>query len=145
MKISTKGRYAVRMMIDLAAYDQGTPLKVKEIAKRQDISEKYLEQIIADLNRAGLVKSIRGAKGGYQLALEPKDCTAGMILRAVEGNLSPVDCVGEKPGNCENSTACASMRLWEKLYEAINGVLEHTTLADLLEWHNELQTDQYII
>ena len=90
MKISTRGRYAVRVMLDLATNNTGECVKVKQIAKRQEISEKYLEQIIAILNKAGFVKSVRGAQGGYRLAMDPSSYTIGMILRLTEGSLAPV-------------------------------------------------------
>ena len=92
MKISTKGRYALRLMLDLATEGNGKPVSIKDIAGRQDISEKYLEQIISSLNRAGYVKSVRGSQGGYLLKMDPKEYTVGMILRVTEGSLAPVDC-----------------------------------------------------
>ncbi len=95
MKISTKGRYAVRVMLDLALNNSGECIKVKEIAGRQGISEKYLEQIIAVLHKAGYVKSVRGAQGGYRLAREPEAYTVGMVLRLTEGSLAPVACLEE--------------------------------------------------
>ena len=136
MKISTKGRYAIKLMLDLALYSKGQPVKIKEIAKRQGISEKYLEQIVATLNKAALVKSIRGSHGGY---------TVGRILRTMEGNLSPTDCVGANGWPCENKATCVSLIIWQKLDEAINGVLEGMTLEDLVEWQQNLWTDQYVI
>ena len=145
MRISTKGKSAVKVMMDLATYSHGEPVSVKDIAKRQGISEKYLEQIIAVLNRASLVKSIRGAHGGYILSYSPKEYTAGQILKAVEGDMSSTDCSGENGIACENKGTCASYRLWEKLDTAINDVLEGITLADMLEWQNELMVDQYVI
>lgn len=145
MKISTKGQNAIKLMLDLATYNHGEPVSVKDIAKRQDISEKYLEQIIAMLNKASLVKSVRGAHGGYVLSYPPEKYTVGKILRVVEGDLSPTDCVGENGIDCANKSTCASFRLWKKLDDAVNGVLESITLEDMLEWQNELATDQYVI
>ncbi|MCR4754075.1 MAG: Rrf2 family transcriptional regulator [Lachnospiraceae bacterium] len=142
MWISTKGKNAVKVMIDLGIYIGSDPVKVKDIAKRQDISEKYLEQIIAMLNKAGLVRSIRGAKGGYMLNDSPDKYTAGMILSAVEGDMSVVDGMGEVS---ENLTDIVSNRLWEKLDESVREVLDKVTLADLLEWHEAMFTDQYSI
>ena len=101
MKISTKGRYALRLMLDLAMNDTGSPVSLKDVAKRQGISDKYLEQIISVLNRAGYVKSVRGAQGGYMLRKEPEDYTVGMILRLTEGSLAPVSCIEEDEVNCE--------------------------------------------
>lgn len=145
MRISTKGQNAIKLMLDLATYSVGEPVKLKDIAKRQRISEKYLEQIIALLHKAGLVKSIRGAHGGYALYYMPEKYTVGQILRAAEGNLAPTDCVGENGAPCENKATCASFRLWEKLDNAISDVLESITLADMVDWQNELATDQYVI
>ena len=145
MKISTRGKNAIKLMLDLATYYQGEPVKVKDIARRQNISEKYLEQIIAVLNKATLVKSIRGAHGGYVLTSPPEKYTVGQILKTVEGNMAPTDCFGENGTPCENKATCVSYRLWEKLDDAINGVLETITLANLLEWQNEIAADQYMI
>ena len=100
LKISTKGRYALRLMIDLAINDEGKCIRIKDIAKRQEISEKYLEQIISTLNKAGFIKSIRGPQGGHRLAKHPKEYTVGMILRLTEGSLSPVACVDDEINQC---------------------------------------------
>lgn len=145
MRISTRGQNAIKLMLDLAAYDNGEPVKLKDIAKRQNISEKYLEQIVSVLQKAALVKSFKGAHGGYMLQYPPKEYTVGYILKTVEGNMAPTDCVGENGVICENMGTCASHRLWQKLYTAINDVLEGITLADMLEWQNELWADQYVI
>ena len=112
MKISTKGRYALRIMIDLAMNAGESPVRVKDIASRQNISEKYLEQIIALFNKAGYVKSIRGAQGGYLLTREPGEYTVGMILRLAEGSIAPVSCVGADAESCEKRGACVSAMLW---------------------------------
>ena len=109
MKMSTKGRYALRLMLDLATYNEsGQPISIKDISKRQAISEKYLEQIIAILNKGGLVQSIRGAQGGYLLRLKPADITVGMILRLTEGDLAPVQCVSEGAECCEKASTCVT-------------------------------------
>ena len=144
MKISTKGRYALRLMLDLAIYNTGEPVSLKDVAKRQNISEKYMEQIISVLSKAGYVRGIRGAQGGYLLSREPKDYTVGMILRLTEGDLAPVACVGENSIECERRNACVTVRVWEKLYDAISDVVDNFTLQDLVDWNNE-QTDQYMI
>lgn len=145
MRISTKGKNAIKLMLDLGTYYNGKPVKLKDIAKRQNISDKYLEQIVALLHKAALVKSVRGAHGGYVLNYPPEQYTVGQILKAVEGDLSPADCVGENGTLCENKGICVSFRLWEKLDTAINDVLQGITLADMLEWQNELLADQYVI
>jgi len=137
MKISTKGRYALRLMLDLATNETGEPVRLKEIANRQQISEKYLEQIISVFNKAGYVRSIRGAQGGYLLQNEPKEYTVGMILRLIEGDLAPVSCVGADNEECTRKGACTTTRIWEKLNDAINSVIDNITLADLMEWQNE--------
>lgn len=133
MKISTKGRYAVRVMTDLALHDTGQYCKVKEIAKRQGISEKYLEQIIAVLNKAGYVKSVRGAKGGYRIAKDPKEVTVGMILRLTEGTLAPVACLEKEADECCRCSICETLGVWKDLQEAINRVVDGVTIADLME------------
>lgn len=145
MKISTRGRNAIKLMLDLATYDNGEPIKLRDIARRQNISEKYLEQIVSVLQKASLVKSFKGAKGGYTLQYAPEKYTVGYILKTVEGNMTPVDCIGENGSICENCSTCVSHRLWDMLYTAINDVLEGITLADMLEWQKELWVDQYVI
>lgn len=136
MKVSTKGRYALRLMLDLAANDSGTPIRLKDAACRQNISEKYLEQIISILNKAGYVRSIRGPQGGYLLSRPPKEYTAGMILRLAEGNLSPVDCV-EQPGSCGQASGCATRLLWQKVNDAVSDVVDQVTLEDLVNWQKK--------
>ena len=133
MKISTKGRYAVRVMLDLALNNNGECIKVKEIAARQGISEKYLEQIIAVLNKAGYVKSVRGAQGGYRIAKDPADYTVGMILRLTEGSLAPVACLEDGADICERCDTCETLEVWQELYNAVNKVVDGVTIADLVE------------
>lgn len=137
MKISTKGRYAVRVMLDLALHNSGECIKVKEIAARQGISEKYLEQIIAVLNKAGYVKSVRGAQGGYRIAKNPKDYTVGMILRLTEGSLAPVACLEDGADICERCDTCETLEVWQELYDAVNKVVDGVTIADLVERRNK--------
>lgn len=136
MTVSTKGRYALRIMLDLADHI-GETIKLKDIAARQGISEKYMEQIIAVLNKAGYVRSTRGAQGGYQLVNPPAAYTVGMILRLTEGNLAPVDCLSPSGVACDRSYQCASVVVWQKIYEAVNNVIDDMTLADLLEIERE--------
>ncbi len=133
MKISTKGRYAVRVMLDLALNNTGECIKVKDIAARQGISEKYLEQIIAILNKAGYVKSVRGAQGGYRIARDPGEYTVGMILRLTEGSLAPVACLEDGYGVCERCDTCETLEVWKELHTAINQVVDGVTIADLVE------------
>lgn len=144
MKISTKGRYALRLMLDLAMNNTGEPVRIKEISARQEISDKYLEQIISILNKAGYVKSIRGPQGGYRLAREPEKYTVGMILRLTEGSLAPVPCLDDEINSCNRQDACVTLRLWKMLNEAISDVVDEVTLADLVEWQNQI-SDNYVI
>lgn len=144
MKISTKGRYGLRLMTDLAVYhDQGL-IPLKEIAARQEISEKYLEQIMMQLNRSGLVRSVRGAQGGYMLAKPPEDITVGAVLRVLEGSLCPVDCVDET-GDCPRMARCATIGVWTRLREAVESVVDHTTLSDLAEEFRRKNPPDYSI
>lgn len=144
MKISTKGRYALRLMIDIAVNSADKPVSIKEIAARQDISDKYLEQIISVLNSAGFVRSIRGSQGGYVLRKTPSEYTVGMILRLTEGSLAPVACVEEDAVYCDRQETCATVEVWRRLNDAINGVVDNITLADLLEWQNNNQENYTI-
>ncbi|MCH5266220.1 MAG: RrF2 family transcriptional regulator [Lachnospiraceae bacterium] len=137
MKISTRGRYALRLMLDLALNDSGTPLRIKQIAQRQDISDKYLEQIVSILNKARYVQSIRGPQGGYLLTKKPEEYTVGMILRLTEGSLAPVDCVEAEFPSCEKMEDCVTSIVWKKMNDAINDVIDNITLADLMAWQIE--------
>ncbi len=133
MMISTKGRYALRTMLDLALNDEGDYIPLRDIAERQDISVKYLEQIISSLSHAGFVRSVRGTGGGYRLAKKPEEYTVGMILRLTEGSLAPVACLEFEQNSCPRAADCITLGVWEKLYDAINGVVDNITLADLLD------------
>ncbi|MBO5237693.1 MAG: Rrf2 family transcriptional regulator [Lachnospiraceae bacterium] len=137
MKISTKGRYALRLLIDLATNYEGEPIRLKDVAERQDISIKYLEQIISTLNKAGYVKSVRGAQGGYVLVKKPKDYTVGMILRLTEGSLAPVACIEDKEMTCERMQNCVTIKVWEKINDAVNNVVDNITLQDLVDWQSQ--------
>lgn len=145
MKISTKGRYALRLMLDLAMNTSEEPVSLKSVAQRQGISDKYLEQIISVLNRAGYVKSIRGAQGGYLLRKTPEEYTVGMILRLTEGSLSPVSCIDEESeSGCDRQESCVTLILWKKINDAISSVVDHTTLQDLVDWQRE-KNGNYVI
>ena len=144
MKISTKGRYALRLMLDLALNNTGDPVRVKDIAARQEISDKYLEQIISTLNKAGYVRSIRGPQGGYRLTKSPEQYTVGMILRLTEGSLAPVVCLDEEENTCDRQDTCATVQLWKMLNNAISNVVDKVTLADLVEWQ-EAKMNNYVI
>ncbi|MBR4723507.1 MAG: RrF2 family transcriptional regulator [Clostridia bacterium] len=131
MKISTKGRYALRMLSDLAV-NCDRYVSLKEIAERQDISKKYLEQIVPLLNSAGLLKTNRGYQGGYMLSKKPKDCSVGEILRVTEGNLAPVSCLEQSPNQCKRCAECVTLPVWEELYKIICEYLDGITLEDLI-------------
>ncbi len=137
MKISTKGRYALRLMMDIAIYGEDSPVRIRDISERQGISDKYLEQIIANLNKAEYVKSIRGPQGGYQLTMEPQKYTVGMILRLTEGSLAPVACMEEDGISCEKQQGCATFELWKKIDDAVKNVVDNVTLSDLLTWQEQ--------
>jgi Rrf2 family protein len=137
MKISTKGRYALRIMIDLAMNAGESPVRVKDIANRQNISEKYLEQIIALFNKAGYVKSIRGAQGGYKLTREPVEYTVGEILRVTEGSLAPVACLATDENTCENCMDCVTLEIWQCVLDAVNKVVDSITLQYLVDKQKE--------
>lgn len=141
MKISTKGRYALRLMVDLALNNNGENISLKEISARQGISVKYLEQIISMLNRAGYVKSERGSNGGYRLTKKPEEYTVGMILRLTEGSLAPIACVDEDGAGCDRFEQCATFSVWKKLNDAINGVVDNITVADLVLEKKEKMLD----
>lgn len=132
MKISTKGRYALRLMTDLAAHDGEGYVSLKDAAERQEISLKYLEQIAGALSRAGMLQSGRGAQGGYRLSRDPGTYTVGEILRLTEGNLAPVACLAEPENRCERCGECATLDFWTGLYTAVNEYIDRYTLADLL-------------
>lgn len=138
MKISTKGRYALRLMLDIALYGEEAPVRMKDTASRQDISVKYLEQIVSLLVKAGYLKSIRGPQGGYQLMYPAGEYTVGMILRVTEGSLAPVSCLEGDRNGCERSAGCVTLRIWRELKDAVDGVVEKYTLQDLVDWQNEM-------
>lgn len=146
MKISTRGRNAIKFMLDLADHDNGCPVKLKDIAERQNISVKYLEHIASSLHRASLVTSVKGAGGGYLLAGTPSGFTVGQILRVTEGSMAPVECVGTDGAECVRKSKCVSYRIWDRLNTAIDNTLEEITLDDLKSWQKELNpVSDYVI
>lgn len=132
--ITTKGKNALKLMIDLSLYQGDGYIKLRDIANREQISEKYLEQIVSYLHKSRKVKSTRGANGGYRLVKEPKAYTVGEIIKCLEGDLAPTDCVHGGKDSCERKNQCFCYPLWFKLDKAVNDVLEHTTLQDLIDW-----------
>lgn len=131
-------------MLDIAAHDSGEPVRIKEIASRQEISAKYLEQIVAILSKAGYVKSIRGPQGGYRLTRKPEEYSLGDILRLTEGSLAPVECLEGETNQCPRAGECITLLFWKKLDKAIREVTEGYTLEDLLTWQNQAGNN-YII
>lgn len=131
MLVSTKGRYALRVMLELSDHDRDEYVPLSVIAKKQEISEKYLESILVVLSKAGAIDALRGKGGGYRLNRDPKDYTVGGILRLVEGSLAPVACLDCKPNSCARTVECRTLPLWEKLYALIENYLDGVTLADL--------------
>ncbi len=136
MKITTKGRYAIHILYDLAVNGSEHPVSVKEIATRQEISVKYTEQIISILNKAGYVSSSRGFQGGYRLTKPLEEYIIGDVLRLTEGSLAPVECLASGKVDCPKHGQCATIVLWEKVDKAIRDVVDHVTLAELVEWQH---------
>jgi len=131
MKLSTKGRYGIKAMVDLAINYGVEPISIKSISERQNISEYYLEQLFAPLRKANIIKSVRGAQGGYVLNREPKDITTAEIMEVLEGPVEISDCLDEN--TCSNIDCCATSRHWARIKESIDSVLESTTLQDLVD------------
>lgn len=137
MKLSTKGRYGLKAMLDLAVNSTDGHVSLNSIAERQGLSVNYLEQLFASLKKAKLIKSIRGPQGGYMLADSPENISVGDILRALEGSLAPTDCVSEAPGvrRCDNLDRCVTRSVWEKIRDGINNVIDNITLQELIDDH----------
>ncbi len=144
MKISTKGRYALRLMLDLAEHSDGY-IALKDIAERQGLSKKYLEQIVPLLNKADILKTNRGYQGGYRLARSPSEYTVGDILRITEGSIAPVSCLDGDTNTCERSNECASLSVWKGLNEVIEKYLDGITLQDILDNYRAETADEYYI
>ncbi|NLT08359.1 MAG: Rrf2 family transcriptional regulator [Ruminococcus sp.] len=145
MKISTKGRYALRMMYDLALHREDGYISLKDIAERQNISKKYLEQIVPLLNKSGILKTNRGNKGGYMLAKKAEDYSVGDVLRATEGSLAPVACLEIEPNECPRAGECSTLFVWEGLYSAINDYLNNVTLQDIIDKNSGFNGGDYCI
>lgn len=145
MKISTKGRYALRMLYDLAAHREEGYVSLKDIADRQAISKKYLEQIVPLLNKTGLLKTGRGNKGGYMLAKRAEDITVGDVLRATEGSLAPVACLEFEPNDCPRAGECNTLYVWEGLYKVMTEYLDSITIQDIIDKNSNIAGDEYYI
>ena len=145
MMISTKGRYALRVMIDIAVYSNGNYISLKDISARQEISVKYLEQVISLLNKAGFLHSLRGNNGGYKLAKEPSSYTAGDILRAAEGSLAPIACLQDEQNRCSRRDQCTTLSFWEQYYRVITDYVDSVTLQDLADNAKAMAGNDYTI
>ncbi|MGN1124109.1 MAG: RrF2 family transcriptional regulator [Eubacterium sp.] len=145
MKISTKGRYALRLMLDLAEHREEGFVALKDIAKRQDISKKYLEQIVPLLNKSGVLRTTRGYQGGYMLAKAPDQYTVGDILRITEGSLAPVSCLEDEENLCPRAEDCITLGVWKGLNRVINEYLDSITLQTILDQNQSLAGDEYCI
>lgn len=133
MKISTRGRYAIRVMLDLAEHNNGEYIPLMEIAKRQEVSEKYLESIVSVLSKNKFVQALRGKGGGYRLSKSPEEYTMGSILRLMEGSLAPIACLEDESNLCERAAECRTLRMWQGFYKLINEYFDGITLEDLLQ------------
>lgn len=133
MKISTKGRYALRMMLDIACQGEGAVVSLKDISGRQEISVKYQEQIVMQLSRAGFLHSVRGPSGGYRLARKPEEYRIGDILRAIEGSLAPIACLDDDENQCARCDRCQTLWFWKGLDDVISRYVDRFTLRDLME------------
>lgn len=138
MILSTKGRYGLKMMYEFALNYGTGPMSLKEVAAKQQLSETYLEQLIAHLKKAELVKSIRGAQGGYELLRKPEEITVGEIIRTLEGPLAPSDCVLDSEPECTRAGYCVTRLIWEKIMDSINNVIDSITLKDMVNDYYEL-------
>lgn len=145
MKISTKGRYALRMLLDLAEHQNDGFIALKDIAKRQNISKKYLEQIIPVLNRSDVLSANRGYQGGYRLAKSPDKYSVGDILRLTEGSIAPVACLDHDPVECPRRDECITLPLWKGLNKVISDYLDGITLQDILDNQKEMVANDYVI
>ncbi len=133
MMVSTRGRYALRVMLDLCENNDGSYIPLNDIAKRQGISEKYLESVVAVLVKAGFLEGLRGKRGGYRLTKTPEEYSVGSILRLTEKSMAPVACLDCEVNICERKDTCKTLPLWEKLDERVNGYLDGVSLKDLSE------------
>lgn len=137
MKLSTKGRYGVKAMVDLAIHHGTKPISIKSISERQNISEYYLEQLFSTLRKSGLIKSIRGARGGYVLNRAPEEITVAEVMYVLEGPIEISDCL--ENASCSNMECCATRLLWERVKDSLDSVLKSTTLSDMVNDYNNMR------
>lgn len=145
LKISTKGRYALRMMIDLAQNQGDGYVSLKDIANRQEISKKYLEQIVAILNKPDILRTNRGYQGGYRLAKKANEYTVGDILRLTEGGIAPVSCLENSPIICDRADNCITLPVWKGLYRVISEYVDSITLQDIIDKNSDISSFDYVI
>ena len=142
MKISTKGRYALRMMVDIAEHQKDGYVTLKDVALRQGISKKYLEQIALHISQAGMLRAVRGYQGGYMLARPAAEYSVDSILQVVEGSMAPVSCLEQRPNACERCEVCKTPPVWQGLQKLINDYLKGITLEDIVEGRVPVQADR---
>lgn len=142
MMVSTRGRYALRVLIDLAEHNNGSYIPMKDVAKRQEISLKYLERILPTLTKAKLIAGVHGKGGGYQLTRSPEDYTVGEVLRLTEGDLAPVACLSPDAEPCTKAAECRTLKMWQGFYDMTNKYFDGITIADLI---NAESADNYVI
>ena len=145
MRVSTKGRYALRMLVDLAENQEDGYVALKDIAARQSVSKKYLEQIVPILNKTKILHTNRGFQGGYRLAVSPDKCTVGEIIRLTEGSLSPLACIDDDEITCERADECTTLFVWQGLKKVVEEYLDSITLQDIVDKHRESFSNDYII
>lgn len=144
MKMSTKGRYGLRALVDLAHYGETEPVSITSISNRQGISERYLEQLMSKLKKAGIIKSIRGANGGYILAIPIENISVGDVLRVLEGNIEPVECSGiQSESNCDSSCGCVSKIVWQRINDSVNDAVDGIMLEELVTESKKLAKENH--
>ena len=145
MRISTRGRYALRTMVDLAQHSGDGLVTLKDVAARQELSQKYLEQIVTQLSKAGFVKGTRGPQGGYRLSRDPREYSVAEILEQVEGSLAPVECLEADVNTCERCSSCATVDMWTGLYKVVTDYLGNISLQDVVDRANAAAGNDYVI
>ena len=145
MKVSTRGRYALRLVLDLAMHRHDGFVSLKQISERQNISKKYLEQIVPLLRRNDILRTVRGNRGGYQLAKSPDKLTVGEILQATVGTLAPVACLEDEVNRCPRARECQTLYVWNGLYQVIHDYLYHITIEDILQHSQDMHGNDYCI